>query len=82
MISVVSPAEDEDIIKDDSVWHTIKFWAGDHDCSLLDSFKFFFRLSRALDHDATIEKIMDSVHSIRDGSDFVIGFKTALDCAL
>ena len=62
--------DDEDIIKDDSVWHTIKFWAEDHHCSLLDSFKFLLRLSRSLDHDATIETIMDSVHSIRDGSDY------------
>ena len=37
-----APAEDdEDIIKDASVWHTIKFWTERHDCSLLDSFKFF-----------------------------------------
>ena len=38
-----SPAEDfEAFINDAGVWHTMKVWTEKHDCSLLDSFKFFF----------------------------------------
>ena len=56
----VSPAEDEE---DDNmkrkVWRVIVHWGNSNDCSnALDAFKFFFRFNRALDHDATIEKIM------------------------
>ena len=79
----LSPAEDyDDFIQDLGVWHTITFTAKSHNCSLLASFKFYFQLCRALDHDATIEKIMDTVHAIRDENDHAIGFKTALERAL
>ena len=56
------------------------FWAEGHDCSLVDAFKFFFRLTWALDHDAAIEKIMDTLHAIRDENE--INFKTALEHAM
>ena len=53
-----------------------------NDCSdVLDAFKYFCQWCRTLDHDTTIEKIMDSVHAFRDGNDGM-SFKEALNKAL
>ena len=67
----------DDVIMDAGVWHTIAFQANENGTSLLVSFKFFFQLTEAIDHDATIKHIMDTVYAIRD-EDGHIGFKEAL----
>jgi hypothetical protein len=80
LIDESSAAEDDDdVIMDAGVWHSIAFHA-EENAGLLVSFKFFFQLAEAVDHDATIKKVMDTVCAIRD--DDVIGFKEALDHAL
>ena len=71
----------DDVIMDAGVWHTIAFQANENGTSLLVSFKFFFQLTEAIDHDATIKQIMDTVYAIRD-EDGHIGFKEALGHAL
>ena len=78
----MSPAEyEEDDNINRKVWRVVVHWANSNEGrNALDAFKYFFRFSRALDHDATIEKIMDSVHAFRDEDD--IGFKEALNRAL
>ena len=76
-----SSAEDSDVIMDTGVWHAIAFQANENGTSLLVSFKLFFQLAEAIDHDATIKQIMDTVYAIRD-EDGHIGFKEALDHAL
>ena len=81
IIDDTSAAEDdEDVIMDAGVWHTIALYTEENGISLLVSFKFFFQLAEAIDHDATIKGIMDTVYAIRDDDD--ISFKEALDHAL
>ena len=66
---------------DDKVWRVIMHQSNNNNCGVLDSFKFHFRLSQALDTDAAINNIMDSVHAVRDENEHV-GFVEALDQAL
>ena len=78
----MSPAEDEEDDKmDDKVWRVIMHQSDNNDCCVLDSFKFYFRLSQALDHDPTVENIMDSVRTVRDENGHV-GFKKSSDQTL
>ena len=79
--SDVSPAEDdEDDNMNRKVWRVIVHWGKSNDCNnAFDAFKFFFRFNQALDHDAIIEQLMDSVHGFRDDG---ISFKESLARAL
>ena len=75
------PGDKEDEKMDGKVRRVILHQSDDNDSSILDSFKFYIRLSQSLDTDATIGKIMDSVHAVRDENEH-IGFKEALDDVL
>ena len=81
--SEVSSAEDEeDKSMNRKIWRVILHWSNNNDGSdVLDAFKFFYEFTQALDHDSTIEKIMDSVHTFRNNNN-CIGFKEALNKAL
>ena len=82
--SDVSSAQDEeDKNIDQKVWRVIIHWGDNNNCcsDVLDAFKYFCKFTQALDQDSTIETIMDSVHTIRNGDDS-IGFEEALNRAL
>ena len=81
LIDESSAEDNDDVIMDSGVWYTIAFQANENGTSLLVSFKFFLKLAEAIDHDATIKQIMDTVYANGD-EDGHIGFKEALDHAL
>ena len=64
----ISSTEDEEATNiNQKVWRVILHWGDNNDCcsDVLDAFKYFCKFIQALDQDSTIEKIMDSVQTIR-----------------
>ena len=75
------PEDDEDEQMDDKIWNVISHWCIENREDALDGFRYWFQFCHKLDHDPTIQKIMESVQSMRDDNDS-LSFKDALDLAL
>ena len=66
---------------DGKLWGAIANWCIKSNTDALEGFRFWYNFCYKLEHDFTIEKIMESVHAYRD-SDDSLGFKEALNLAL
>ena len=75
------PEDDEDEQMDEKIWNAISHWCIENREDALDGFRYWFQFCRKLDHDPTIQKIMETVQSMRDDNDN-LSFKDALDLAL
>ena len=75
------PEDEEDEQTDEKIWNAISHWCITNREDALDGFRYWFQFCRKLDHDPTIQKILEFVQVLRDENDSLT-FKDALDLAL
>ena len=86
---MINDTSDEDITDEEEdtseneidVWKTIADWCLKNEIDALDGFKYWFEFCKRLDNDSTIQKIMETVHALRD-DDQTLTFKDVLQYGL